>query len=164
MTSRFSKREGLRKEDLPYYKLVEKNRPVIRGLMNHLTGGALSRAKSRPADEADESTKSFYIGKATNAHAPGRPIVHISFNNRVLVIDDVHNKQLLHLGNLVRAAEGTKFLLATKENDFFAPVAETIQEVLKDLDGSILSEQFTQDRFVSEITARLSLDKEDSEK
>jgi hypothetical protein len=163
MTNRFSKREGLRKEDLPYYKLVEKNRPVIRGLMNHLTGGALSRARSRPADEAGAGTKSFHIGKATNANEPGRPIVHISFNNRVLVIDDVHSKQLLHLGNLVRAAEGTKFLLATKENDFFAPVEAAIQEVLKDLDGSILSEQFSQDRLVSEITSRLSLDDENPE-
>ena len=163
MTSRFSRREGPRKEDLPYHKLIEKNRPVIRGLMDRLTGGALSRAQSQPADEPRESTKSFHIGKATNAHEPGRPIVHISFNNRVLVIDDVHSKQLLHLGNLVSGAEGTRFLLATKENDFFAPVAETIQEVLMDLDGYILSEQFSQDRLVSELTARLSLDDEDAE-
>lgn len=162
MTGRFSRRDGPRKEDLPYFKLLEKNRPVIRGLMDRLTGGALSRAQSQPAAEPHESTKSFHIGTATNANEPGRPVVHISFNDRVLVIDAIHSKQLLHLGNLVRGEEGMRFLLATKENDFFAPVAAAIQEVLKDLDGRILSEHFSPDTLVSEITARLSLDDEDA--
>ena len=158
MINRFTRRGEVRPQDLPHYKLIEKNRPVIHGLINHLTGGGLSSAQQEPQAQERESTKTFHIGRATKANEPGRPIVNISFNGRVLIIDDARAKQLMHLGNLVRGEDGTKFLLANKKNGFFAPVDGAIQEVLEDLDGRFITNEFTEEDLSKEVSARLSLD------
>ena len=88
--------------------------------------------------------------------SPGRPIVNVSFNGRVLIIDDARAKQLMHLGNVVRGEDGTKFLLANEKNGFFAPVDVAIQEVLEDLDGQFITDEFTEEDLSKEVSARLS--------
>lgn len=148
-------RSKIRKEDLPHYKMLEANKPIIRGLINHLTGGRLQQKQPQPAEP--ERTKSFYIGNATGANEPGPAVVKIALNGRVLLVDENRAKQLMHFGNVVTVDGQSCFRLATAENGFFAPLEAPIRESLQDLDGCALSGEFTEESLVQEISTRLSL-------
>lgn len=157
MVEIISKRDGPRLQDLPQRKLIEKNRPVIRGLINKLTGGALSQSSAPQAEASQQNTKTIHIIDATPPREPGRAVVRISVNGRVVLMDDIHARQIMHLGDLRRTSQGDVFRLATKDNGFFAPVEAAIAEVLTDLDGQAISAQFTEDILAERIAERLSL-------
>ena len=157
MVTIISKQDGPRLEDIPQYKLIQKNKPVIQGLINQLTGGNSTAAKRQNEPQA-ENTKIVHVMGATPAREPGHPVVRISLNDRVVIMDNVHARQLLHLGNLRYTDAGKTFFVATKDNGFFSPVDPEIAEVLSDLDGLVLEGDVTEDILAAEITIRLSLD------
>ncbi len=162
MVTIISKQDGPRLEDIPQYRAIQKNRPIIQGLINQLTGGGLSRTAKPQGEPEANSTKSIHVMGSQPASARGQPVVRISLNDRVVIMDNLHARQLLHLGNLRYTDSGKTFFVATKDNGFFSPVDPEIAEVLSDLDGLVLDDAVTEDVLAAEITIRLSLG--DSEK
>jgi hypothetical protein len=147
-------RGEIRKEDLPQYKLLEKNKPVINGLIDRLTGG--QRRSSVPETSPEHGSKSFYIGKASGAiDEKELSVVKISFNGRVLLVDERRARQLLHFGNIASVNGQKSFILATSDNGYTAPLEPRLCALLQDLDGLLVSGEDAESALVQEISARL---------
>lgn len=138
MVEIISKRDGARREDAHARRLIESNRATIDRLADHLSNGAYSARKAKPAGRPPEPS-------GVIIHAPARstaigdapaPFVRIAVNGRVSVVDANSGRQLHHLGDLRRRDDGQRFVLATKTNGFFSPVAADVAARLADLDGT----------------------------
>lgn len=163
------KKDGPGPEDLPNIRAVRENRHVIRAMVQQLTGNSPAarggqgccRAGTCEHGHGQEQSNtngksSIFLGSTSPRHTP-RPVVRVTFNGRVLVIDDNSNRQLLFLGNIRRGPQGQRFVLATRENGYSAVVEDGIRETLADLDGVLLSDAFDADDLSDEVSTRLGL-------
>jgi hypothetical protein len=156
MVDIISKREGPRREDLAARRLIEQNRGAIRQLADQLTGGRLAAA---PAPTAEPGTKGLIVHAVGAARAirDPKPFVRISPNNRVVVVDADSGRQMHHVGEIRRADGVRRFVLATKANGFFTPVAAEISGALAVLDGTRIGNDYTEERLAAEIGERLGV-------
>jgi hypothetical protein len=162
-----SKKDGPRLEDLPNIRAVRENRHVIQRMVQQLTGASPSSAGGQGCcqhgncghshgEDTDSGKSSIYLGARSSGRAP-RPSIRVTFNGRVLMVDENSNRQLLFLGNVRRGPDGERFVLATRENGFSAVVEETVAAALGGLDGKPLSDTFDEDALEGEIAFRLDL-------
>ena len=150
--------DGPRKEDLPYRSLIDNNRNIIKGLANALTGGEARGRPKKTAEPRPDGKKSFYIGDTKAPAEQSRPVVSISLNDRVLVIDSESRRQLMLLGNIRSGAGGLYFSLATQKNGYVAVLDNDVAQALSDLDGCVLSQAFGERELREEITQRLEFE------
>lgn len=156
MVDIISKRDGPRREDVAAKRVLQENRGTIHKMMDHLTGGQLKSMQQKPAAPEPEGLI-IHTGRATDARDTVRPYVRISINGRVVVADQDTSRQLHFLGEIRGPRRNQRFVLATKENGFFALIEDELKEQLADLDGCEVSRDFSEDGLILTITERLGM-------
>lgn len=157
MVEIISKRDGPRREDVQVKRLIEENRSTIVRLADQISGGGYSASrKARQQPKAEGLIIHVGVGAATVTEA--KPSIRVTMNGRVISKDQNTGRQLHHIGE-VRNRNGDQiFVLATKQNGFFSPVDETIAGALADLDGFMLTANYTEDQLAADIGAKLGID------
>ena len=156
MVDIISKRDGPRREDVAAKKVLQENRGTIHKMMDHLTGGQL-RSLRQPAPAPEAEGLIIHTGRATDARDQVSPYIRISVNGRVVVADRETSRQLHFLGELRGPRRGQRFVLATKENGFFALVEDHLKELLDEFDGREISRDFAEEDLIEALTERLGL-------
>ena len=157
MVDIISKRDGPRREDVAARRLLQENRGTIHKMMDHLTAGRLKDQAAKPAVPEPKGLI-IHAGRTIDSREVSRPYVRISVNGRVVVADQETSKQLHFLGEIRGPRRSQRFVLATKENGFFAVVEDALEDSLVDLDGRALTSDFSEDDLINTITERLRLD------
>lgn len=156
MVDIISKRDGPRREDEAARKVLRDNRGTIHKMMDHLSGGQLRSSQPKPAAPEPEGLV-IHTGRASDPRATTRPYVRISINGRVVVADQDTSRQLHFLGEIRGSRRDQRFMLATKDNGFYALIEDELKEKLADLDGLPITHEFSDDDLVTTITDRLGL-------
>lgn len=157
MVDIISKRDGPRREDVAAKRVLQENRGTIHKMMDHLTGGKLNSLQQKPAPPEPEGLI-IHTGRATDVRDTVRPYVRISVNGRVVVADQNTSRQLHFLGEIRGPRRSQRFVLATRENGFFALIEDELREQIVDLDGTELSSEFSEDNLIRTITERLAIE------
>lgn len=157
MVEIISKRDGPRREDAAFRRLLSENRATITRLADQFSGGAYSAGKA--AKPKPQPKGLIFHDMSTGAPAQeALARVRVSLNGRVIVVDDNTSRQLHHLGQVTVRDGNEIFVLATSENGFFAPLDAQIVTLLADLDSQTLSDVHSEDWLVGEIGRRLELE------
>lgn len=157
MVDIISKRDGPRREDVAAKHLLRENRGTIHKMMDHLTGGQLSSRQQKPAPAPETDRLIIHTGRVTDARATARPYVRISVNGRVVVADQETSRQLHFLGEIRGPRRSQRFILATKENGFYALVEDDLREKVADLDGKEIAHDFSEDDLIKTLSQRLGI-------
>jgi hypothetical protein len=150
-----SKRDGPRREDVAAKRVLHENRGTIHKMMDHLTGGQLSSGRQKPAPDPDPKRLIIHAGRASDARGTARPYVRISINGRVVVADRETSRQLHFLGEIRGPRRQQRFVLATRENGFYALVEDELKDRIADLDGRDVANDFSEDDLIDTLTDRL---------
>ncbi len=157
MVEIISKRDGPRREDVQVKRLIEQNRSTIVRLADQLSAGGYSASK-RPRQQPKAEGLIIHVGGGSASASEARPSVHVSMNGRVVSKDQNTGRQLHHIGD-IRNRDGEQvFVLATRQNGYFAPVDENVSEALTELDGLRLTATHTEEQLVADISAKLGID------
>lgn len=158
MVEIITKRDGPRREDVEARRLIENNRGTIDRIADRLTGGGYSaRRRAEPAPPPPSSSVIVHaLGGAPQGGEP-QPHIRVSTNGRVVMVDCATGRQMHHLGEVRRCGGIDRFLVATRENGFFAPVAEEVAEAIADLDRAPIVDSYTEEQLAADISTRLDL-------
>ncbi len=156
MVDIISKRDGPRREDVAARHVLQENRGTIHKMMDHLTGGQLKSQAARPAAPEPEGLI-IHTGRVIDSREVARPYVRISVNGRVVVADQETSRQLHFLGEIRGTRRRQHFVLATKENGFYALIDQELGELLADLDGREFNSEFSEDDLVGVVNERLGI-------
>jgi hypothetical protein len=156
MVDIISKRDGPRSEDMAARRLLRDNRGTIHKMMDHLTGGQLNSHAQKPAEPEPEGLV-IHTGRVIDSRGAARPYVRVSVNGRVVVADQETSRQLHFLGEIRGPRRSQRFILAIRENGFFALVEDEIGQKLADLDGRALAPDFSEEDLVRVISERLGI-------
>lgn len=157
-----SKRDGPRREDVAARRLLKENRGTIHRMMDHLSGGQLRSQAQRPKAPEPEGLI-IHTGRVIDSRDVARPYVRVSVNGRVVVADQETSRQLHFLGEIRGSRHAQHFVLATKENGFFARIEDELGRELADLDGSMINRDFSEDDLAKTIAERLGIGSEDGD-
>ena len=156
MVEIISRRDGPRREDVQVKRLIEQNRPTIERIADQISGGGYS-ASRKPRQQPKAEGLIIHVGGARPAAAEANPSIRVTMNGRVISVDRNTGRQLHHIGD-IRHRDGEQvFVLATKQNGFFAPVDDSVAEALIELDGSRLDAARTEEQLAAEIGERLGI-------
>ncbi len=151
MVEIISKRDGPRREDVQTKQLIEKNRATIVRLADQISGGGYSASKA-PKKAPQPKGLIIHASRWTEPVAEVKPSIRVTLNGRVISMDQNTSRQL-HLFGEIRQRDGKQvFVLATKQNGFYAPVEEAVAETLADLDGKQIAGE---EQLAADISARL---------
>lgn len=156
MVEIISKPGGPRREDVQVKRLIEENRATITRIADQISGGGYSAGKA-PKPKPQPKGLIIHVGGGATTAAEPKPTIRVSLNGRVVAVDENSGRQLHHIGELRRRDGAEVFVLATKANQFFAPVDDGIAAALADLDGSRLRPDYGEDELAAEIGARLGM-------
>ncbi|WP_300056167.1 hypothetical protein [uncultured Roseobacter sp.] len=160
MVDIFSKKEGPRREDVEAKRIISENRQTIHRLADQISNGGFSRSRAAMAT-AKETPKpqglSIHLLGTTGKTVDPEPVLKISLNGRVVIMDANSGKQLVFLGEMRRKNSQKYFALATKKNGFFSPLDDETQDCLRDLDGVMLETGEIEDKFSDVMKDRLGL-------
>ncbi|WP_227269287.1 hypothetical protein [Roseobacter weihaiensis] len=160
MVDIFSKKEGPRREDVVAKRIISENRQTIHRLADQISGGGFSRSRAAmtQAKEAPKSDGlSIHLLERTSRPAEPEPVLKISLNGRVVIMDANSGKQLVFLGEMRRKNGQKYFALATKKNGFFSPLDEETHDRLTEFDGVIIETRDIEDKFSDVMKDRLGL-------
>ena len=150
-----SKQDGPRREDVAMKRLLQENRGTIGQLKKALTGGGVSAPViAVPTPEAVRSFGYRRLGRAPG----GVAYLRFSRNGRVVTVDTDTGRQVHHLGDLRGAGAGRRFVLATADNGYFAPLDPAVAEALAGLDRLAVADDEAETALKGEIASRLGLD------
>lgn len=152
-----SRRSGPRAEDERARRLIEANRPTIERLADHFSNGAWSARKTARPTEPQPEGLIIHAARATATEAPPKPFVRVAVNGRVSLVDANTGRQMHHLGDLRRRDGRDAFVLATRENGFFSPVAAEIAAALAEFDGREAAGRDGERALTEAIAARLDI-------
>lgn len=157
MVEIISKRNGPRREDVQIKQLIEQNRATITRIADHISGGSYSAGKTARQARKPEGQGRLMIhtGPAARPSDDVAPTIRISLNGRVVVMDGNSGRQLHHLGEVRSRDGGETFVLATKDNGFFALVDESIAARLSGIDGTRLGPEYGEEQLAADIDALL---------
>ncbi len=157
MVDIISKRDGPRREDVAAKQLLKENRGTIHKMMDHLTGGRLKEMQQKPAPAPEAEGLIIHTGRVTDPRDTVSPYVRISVNGRVVVADRETSRQLHFLGEIRGPRRSQHFVLATKDNGFFALIEDELKEKLADFDGKEISRDFSEQDLIQAVTERLGI-------
>jgi hypothetical protein len=156
MVEIISKRDGPRREDAQVKHLIEQNRPTIERIADQISGGGYS-AMRQPRQQPKAEGLIIHVGGGSPVAAEADPSIRVTMNGRVISVDRNTSRQLHHIGD-IRNRDGEQvFVLATKRNGFFAPVADSVAEALIELDGARLDAARTEEQLAAEIGEKLGV-------
>jgi hypothetical protein len=151
-----SKQDGPRREDAAARAFVEKNRTTIAGIANRLSGGRRREMSGAASALQSEASGKLWFTTPGQKREPN-PYVRISLNGRVVVADLDSGRQLHFVGDIRGAGPARRFALATRQNGFFAPLDDDLQQMLLDLDGMALADDAADERLERDIGTRLGI-------
>ncbi|MEM7636140.1 MAG: hypothetical protein AAF299_16365 [Pseudomonadota bacterium] len=157
MVTIISKKDGPRREHADPRRFVSENHATIRALADHISGGAYSANQHKPEPPKPDGLVIHHFGAAAEPSVDHPPYVRISLNGRVVVVDGETHKQQHHIGEVRRFEDRNEFLLATRENNFYAPLENEISGLLSDLDHQVIDGDFSEDDLVEKIGQALGL-------
>lgn len=160
MVDIISKKSGPRREDVVAKRTINQNWSTIARLADQISDGGYTRSRQAMAKAKElpepENLRIHILGGGNKAVKPD-PIVRISINHRVIVVDARSGKQLQYLGEMRFQGSQKYFALATGSNGFYATVDEETEHLLSDLNGVIIESDSIQDAFIGVIKERLGL-------
>lgn len=160
MVDIISKSSGPRREDVQAKRIINQNWPTISRLADQISSGGYSRSRKAltESQKAPEPAQSgIHIVSDLGRTAEQEPVVRITANHRVIIMDVRSGKQLRFLGQ-IRFSNGQKyFSLATAENNYFATVDADTESMLADLDGVLIESDDIRDKFLQVIKSRLEI-------
>jgi len=153
MVEIISKSNGPRREDAAAKQFIRENAGTINKIARQLSGGRISA----PADAGTlPLAPHFKRGPAAPSRdAEKKPYVKISLNGRVIAVDFNSGRQIHHIGEIRGQGPTRRFLLATRENRFFTPLADDLLALLRDLDGAATPDEAAEESLVQTIDSRL---------
>ena len=157
MVDIISKRDGPRREDVAAKRLIAKNRPTIARLADQLSGGGYSAMRQPPKPPEPDGLVIHDLAGKRPAESTHSDYVRISLNGRVALVDGGTSKQIHFIGEIRDSANGEIFVLATAQNQFFAPLDAELAKCLADLDQKLIDEKFSEDDLSAHISERLGL-------
>ena len=148
-----SKPNGPRKQDAAAKQFLRENSGTIMKIANQLSGG---RLRDMPTANPMQGPPAARRVRATPSRSEeARPYTSVSLNGRVIAVDFNTGRQLHHIGEIRGQGPGRRFLLATKDNGFFAPLEPELQKPLLDLDRCPTPDDAAQEDLARTIDARL---------
>ncbi|WP_192384406.1 hypothetical protein [Mesorhizobium silamurunense] len=156
MVEIISKRDGPRREDVQVKRLIEQNRSTIVRLADQISGGGYS-ASRMPRQQPKAEGLIIHVGGGTATVAEAKPSIQVTINGRVISKDQDTGRQLHHIGDIRNRGGEQIFVLATKQNGYFAPVDETVAAKLADMDGSRLTATYSEEQLAGDIGAKLGI-------
>ena len=160
MVDIFSKNDGPRREDVEAKRLLQGNMGTIHKLADQLSNGGFSRSRATMAKAKQEPKAKglniHILGGASQAHAP-EPVIRISIDDRVMIMDARSGKQMTFLGQLRLRNRVKYFALATSENGFVSPLDPEIENLLQDLNGIVIENDDIKGKFAAVIQKRLGM-------
>lgn len=156
MAQIISKRDGPRREDVAARRLIENHRTTIEGIVNQLTGDA-GRPGLVPKAPPEGARKARVSLSRAGVRSAPEPYVRISPNGRIVIADLATGRQLEFLGEIRGGAMARRFVLARRENGFFAGLPAGMLDRLADLDGRALPDAAAEQALSLDIARRLSI-------
>lgn len=151
-----TKRNARRLDDGDAQRLIERNRATIERLADHLSAGAYSASRAPRAEPQPQGLIIHAPGAPARDDAPS-PYVRISPNDRVVVADHATGRQLQFLGEIRRRDGVRRFVLATKVNGFFSPLADEVAGRLGELDGVVIGRDYGEEQLALDIRRHLGM-------
>ncbi|MDE4909603.1 MULTISPECIES: hypothetical protein [unclassified Methylobacterium] len=136
-------------------RILTENRGTIDQIKRAITGGG---ARTRIIETPSPEVTRAYGTRRSAAEKSVTPYIRLSPNGRVVVADFESGRQLHHVGDLRGPRQALRFVLATKENGYFAPLDAAVAERLAALDGTVVTDANTEDGLKREIAARLGIE------
>lgn len=160
MVDIISKRKGPRREDVAAKRMINDNWSTISRLADQISSGGYSRSRKAIAKAKEEpaldNLNIHILGGSSKAIEPD-PIVQVSRNNRVIIMDVRSGKQLQYLGEMRFQGRQKYFALAITANNFLTTVDDDTELKLADLNGVIIESDEIQEAFIKVIKDRLEL-------
>ena len=151
-----SKRDGPRREDVQVKRLIEQNRPTIERIADQISGGGYS-ASRKPRQQPKAEGLIIHVGGGSPVAAEASPSIRVTMNGRVISVDRNTGRQLHHIGDIRQRGGEQVFVLATKQNGFFAPVDDSVAQPLVELDGLRLDATLTEEQLAADIAEKLGI-------
>ncbi len=156
MVEIISKHDGPRQEDLRVGRFLKENRSLITKLADHLSNGQYSRSKlPRPVPEAEGLI--IHIGGKPPAEADVTPQIRVAPNGRVIAVDTVSSRQLMHFGDIRQTGQVRTFVLAAATNGYIAPLDDETLHALADMDGVLIGDSYNTGELAADIGRRLDI-------
>ena len=153
-----SKKSGPRAEDQRAKQHLQRNWGTIEKLADTLSGGKYSADKAKKAAAPPQASGLIIIDQARPrlADVPV-PYLRISTNGRVVIADCNSGIQLHFLGQLKRVNGEVRFIIATKENGFFTPLDQDLNDKIADLANHVIARSYSEDDLAQDIKTRLQI-------
>ncbi len=149
---------GTREEDKHAKEHLRRNWGTIEKLADTLSGGKYSADKAKKAAPPPQA-QGLIIVDQSRPRLPDAPVpyLRISVNGRVVLADNSSGIQLEFLGQINRVNGEKCFVIATKENGFFSPLAADVAERIADLAGRTINRDYSEDDLATDIRMRLQI-------
>ena len=153
-----SRQSGAREEDKHAKEHLRRNWGTIEKLADTLSGGKYSADKAKKAAPPPQA-QGLIIVDQSRPRLPDAPVpyLRISVNGRVVLADNSSGIQLEFLGQIKRVNGEKCFVIATKENGFFSPLAADVAERIADLAGRTINRDYSEDDLATDIRMRLQI-------
>ena len=158
MVTIISKTAGAHSGDREMRKVLERDRPTITRIADHLTAGGYSAGRAAAATRVEPPPAEARGSRRRPSAEAAQPYVRVSPNGRVVLADLNTAHQLAFLGEVRRREGQDVFILATAINGFQAPLDEAIADRLATLDGTIVPKRGGTRVLSDEIAKRLDLE------
>ena len=147
-----------RPEDKQAQAHIKRNWGTIEKLADTLSGGKYSADKARQAAPPPQAQGLIIVDQA-RPRLPDAPIpyLRISVNGRVVLADTSSGVQLHFLGQIKRVNGEMRFVLATAENGFIAPLEPTLADKIAVLAGRTIHRSYSEDDLAEDIKTRLGV-------
>lgn len=157
MVTIISKSAGSHSGDREMRKVLERDRPTITRIADHLTSGGYSASRAAAAARVEPLPSEARVSRRRPSADAAEPYVRVSPNGRVVLADLATAHQLAFLGEVRRREGQDVFILATAINGFRAPLEGAIADRLATLDGTIVPKRGGARLLSDEIAKRLDL-------
>ena len=147
-----------RPEDKQAQAHIKRNWGTIEKLADTLSGGKYSADKAKKAAPAPQAQGLIIVDQA-RPKLPDTPVpyLRISMNGRVVLADDSSGIQLHFLGQIKRVNGAQRFILATAENGFIAPLDPELSAKLADLADLTINQNYSEEALAEDIRMRLQI-------
>ena len=147
-----------RPEDKQAQAHIKRNWGTIEKLADTLSGGKYSADKAKKAAPPPQAQGLIIVDQA-GPRLPETPVpyLRISMNGRVVLADNSSGIQLDFLGQIKRLNGEQRFVIATAENGFIAPLAPELYDKIADLANRTINRAYSEDDLAEDIKTRLQI-------
>ena len=147
-----------RPEDKQAQAHIKRNWGTIEKLADTLSGGKYSADKAKQAAPPPQAQGLIIVDQA-RPRLPDAPVpyLRISLNGRVVLADTSSGIQLHFLGQIKRVNGEQRFVIASAENGFIAPLAPELSEKIADLANLLINRAYSEKALAEDIKTRLQI-------